>query len=228
MNDLRFAFRQLLKHPGITAVTVLTLTLGIGANTAIFSLLDGVVLKLLPVRKPEELVLFNWLSGPKRMARNVFGDVGRDPATELTTSTSFSYRAFERLRDHPQGLADVFAFTPRRLSVRADGEAEIVSGQLVSGGYYAGLGVQPIQGRTISGADDKAASSPVAVITAVRRRSIRWRRCAMSRELRIENCELKTGSLTESTGGSADQNRFSTAQFKILNSQFSILNPLVP
>ncbi len=164
-QDLRYGARQLRKNPGFTAVAVLTLALGIGANTALFSLLDAVVLKTLPVKAPEELVLFNWLSGPNRMARNVFGDVGKDPATGLMTSTSFSYHTFEQWRDQHQALAEVFAFTPRGLSVRADGEAEFVSAQLVSGGYYAGLGVQPILGRTITVEDDQAASSPVAVIT---------------------------------------------------------------
>jgi hypothetical protein len=164
-QDLRYGARMLLKTPGFTAMAAISLALGIGANTAIFSLLDAVALKTLPVRKPEELVLFNWLSGPKRMARNVYGDIGADPATGLTTSASFSYLTFERLRDHNQSLMDVFAFVPRSLSVNANGQAEFVNGQLVSGGYYAGLGVQPVLGRTISVEDDQAAASPVAVIT---------------------------------------------------------------
>jgi predicted permease len=164
-QDIRYGARQLRKNPGFTAVAVLTLALGIGTNTAIFSLLDAVVLKTLPVKAPEELVLFNWLSRPNWMVRNVFGDVGKDPATGLMTSTSFSYRTLEQWRDQHQALAEVFAFTPRGLSVRAGGEAEFVSAQLVSGGYYAGLGVQPMLGRTITVGDDQAASSPVAVIT---------------------------------------------------------------
>jgi predicted permease len=164
-QDLRYGARMLKKQPGFTLIAALSLALGIGANTAIFSLLDVVVLKKLPVREPQELVLFNWLSGPKRMARNVLGDVGTDPATGLTTSTSFSNLSFERLRDHNQSLVDVFAFTPRGLSVHANDQAEFVQGQLVSGGYYPGLGVQPLLGRTISVADDQAAASPVAVIT---------------------------------------------------------------
>src|SRR5215475_3781862 len=132
-QDLRYGARMLLKKPGFTLIVALSLALGIGANTAIFSLLDAVALKTLPVRKPQELVLFNWLSGPKRMARNVLGDVGTDQATGLTTSTSFSYLSFERLRDHNQSLANVFAFTPLPLSVHANDQAEFVQGQLVSG-----------------------------------------------------------------------------------------------
>ena len=164
-QDLRFGARMLAKQPGFTLIAALSLALGIGANTAIFSLLDAVVLKTLPVREPRELVLLNWLSGPKRMARNTLGDVGPDPATGLTTSTSFSYLSFERMRDRNPSLVEVFAFTPRQLSVQANEQAEFVNGQLVSGGYYAGLGVQPLLGRMISSADDQTAASPVAVIT---------------------------------------------------------------
>jgi len=164
-QDLRFGARMLAKQPGFTLIAMLSLALGIGANTAIFSLLDAVVLKTLPVREPQELALFNWLSGPKRMARNVLGDIGPDKATGLTTSTSFSYLSFERLRDRNPSLVDVFAFMPRSFSVHANDQAEFVQGQLVSGGYYAGLGVQPLLGRGISVADDQAGASPVAVIT---------------------------------------------------------------
>ena len=141
-NDLRYAFRQLLKNPGFTAVAVLTLALGIGANTALFSLVDAVLLKMLPVRAPEELVLFNWLSGPRGMATSIDGRITRDPATGLRTSTSFSYPAFERFRDHNQTLSQVFAFAPiEQLNVSVDGRADIAGGQLVSGAYHQGLGV---------------------------------------------------------------------------------------
>ena len=165
MSDLRFAVRQLLKNPGFTAAAVLTLALGIGANATMFSLLDAVVLKMLPVRKPEDLVLFHWRSGPKPMYRVVMGGVGQEPGTGLTTSTAFSYSAFERLRDNGRGLVDVFAFAPRTLTVTTGGEAEFVSGQFVSGNYYETLGVPTVLGRTITPEDDRAGAGGVAVIT---------------------------------------------------------------
>jgi predicted permease len=166
MNDLKFAFRQLLKNPGFTAVAVLTLALGIGANTALFSLVDAVLLKMLPVRAPEELILFNWLSGPRGMARSIDGSITRDAATGLRTSTSFSYPAFERFRDHNQTLSLVFAFAPiEQLNVNVNGQAEIASGQLVSGDYHLGLGVSTSRGRTLVVNDDQANATPVAVIS---------------------------------------------------------------
>src|SRR5262249_38288234 len=160
-QDLRYGVRMLVKQRGFTAVAILSLALGIGANTAIFSLVDAIVLRSLPVNKPEELVLFNWLSGPKRMSRNLYGDIGRDAATGLTPSTSFSYLSFERMRDHNRALVDVFAFSPKSLTVSVNGQAEVSSGQMVSGGYYAGLGARPVLGRTITIEDDNPAANPV-------------------------------------------------------------------
>ena len=166
LQDLRYGARMLLKSKGFTAVTVLSLAIGIGANTAIFSLIDAVLLKLLPVRNPNELVLLNWLSGPNGMTRGVDGDMSTDQATGQRTSTSFSYLTFEHLRDNNETLSDMFAFAPiEQLNVNVDGQAEIASGQFVSGGYYDGLGVQALLGRTLTNGDDKAQAEPVAVIT---------------------------------------------------------------
>ena len=166
LNDLRYAFRQLLKNPGFTAVAVLTLALGIGANTALFSLVDAVLLKMLPVRAPEELILFNWLSGPRGMATSIDGRITRDPSTGLRTSTSFSYPAFESFRDHNQTLSQVFAFTPiDQLNVNVDGRSEIARGQLVSGSYHQGLGLSATRGRTFVANDDQIDSAPAVVIS---------------------------------------------------------------
>src|SRR5688572_2551672 len=92
MNDLKFALRQLLKNPGFTTVAVFTLALGIGANTAIFSVLDAVLLKMLPVRDPEGLVALNHAGGDR-------------------SGNGFPYPVFERLRDRNQVFGDLFAFS---------------------------------------------------------------------------------------------------------------------
>ena len=166
VQDLRYAGRMLLKSKTFTAVAVLSLGLGIGANTALFSLVDAVLLKTLPVKNPNELVLFNWLSGPRGLSRGLMGSVQTDPSNGMRTSTSFSYLAFERFRDNNETLADVFAFAPIfQLNANVNGQPEIANGQFVSGGYYDGLGVRRVIGRTITADDDKAGASPVVVIT---------------------------------------------------------------
>ncbi len=165
-QDLRYAGRMLLKSKAFTAIAVLSLALGIGANTALFSLVDAVLLKTLPVKKPNELVLFHWLGGPRGLSRGIMGSTKTDPVTGMRTSTSFSYLTFERLRDNNDTLADVFAFAPlHQLNVSIDGQPEIASGQFVSGGYYSGLGVRAVIGRTLTPEDDHAGATPVAVIT---------------------------------------------------------------
>lgn len=165
LQDLRYGIRMLIHSKGFTSVAVLSLALGIGANTALFSLIDAVLLKMLPVRNPSELVLFNWISAPRGLSRGITGTTNRD-ANGMTTSTSFSYPAFERIRENNQTLSDVFAFAQLyELNVSIDGQPEIAGGQLVSGNYYSGLGVNTIMGRPITGDDDTLASTPVAVIT---------------------------------------------------------------
>jgi predicted permease len=164
LQDLRYGIRQLLKSPGFTAVAVLSLALGIGANTALFSLVDAVLLKMLPVRKPEDLALFKWAN--REINFNHGGTTLPEPATGLTVGTSFSVPAFEQLRARTQTLSDLFAFASRgNLNVSVGGQAEIASGQLVSGNFHTGLGVRPALGRLITNDDDRASANPVAVIS---------------------------------------------------------------
>ncbi|HSE36301.1 MAG TPA: ABC transporter permease, partial [Blastocatellia bacterium] len=165
-QDLRYGARMLLKTKGFTSVAVLSLALGIGANTAIFSLIDAVLLRTLPVKEPNELVLFDWLSGPNLIAGSIDGNLGKDETTGMSTSTSFSYQTFNQFRDHAETLSDVFAFAEiEQLNVNVDGQSEIASGQFVSGDYYAGLGVSVVVGRSLTGDDDQATASPAAVIS---------------------------------------------------------------
>ncbi|HEV2861040.1 MAG TPA: ABC transporter permease [Pyrinomonadaceae bacterium] len=165
-QDLRFGARMLLKKPGFTSTAVLTLALGIGANTAIFSLVNEVLLKMLPVRHPEQLVLLDWSTGGQFIFASMSGSITQDPETGLHIGSSFSYPAFEQFRSQTQTLSDVFAFAPLpQLNVNEGGQAEIASGQLVSGDFYTGLGVQPVVGRVIGPDDDREAADPVAVLS---------------------------------------------------------------
>jgi len=156
---------MLRKNCGFTVIAALSLALGIGANTALFSVVDAVLLKKLPVREPDRLVMFESLVGRTFGYGGYNGSTRLDPATGLQAGTSFPYQSFMRLRAQESVLSDVFAFGNTGANVNVDGQAENVRGQLVSGNYYAGLGVAPFLGRTITDEDDKAGMSPVAVIS---------------------------------------------------------------
>jgi predicted permease len=167
-QDLRYGARMLLKQKGVTTIAVLTLALGIGANTAIFSLVNEVLLRSLPVKNPGELVLFRNIEGPRgRMSRAGENNGSIDPATGRPSSTSFSLLAFERFRMRHPALSDVFAYAPfNQINLLIDGQPETnVLGQLVSGAYYTGLGVPAILGRTLTPEDDQPSAEPVAVIS---------------------------------------------------------------
>jgi predicted permease len=151
--------------PGFTAIAVLSLALGIGANTALFSVVDAMLLRKLPVKEPDRLVLFKSLGSRNFSAGGYTGNNRRDPVTGINTMTSFPYQSFTRLREQESVLSDVFAFGNVSLNLNSDGQAEVVSGQAVSGNYYAGLGVQALVGRTITDEDDHVAASPVAVLS---------------------------------------------------------------
>jgi len=164
LQDLRYGMRQLLRSPGFTAVAVLSLALGIGATTAFFSLVDAVLLKMLPVRKPEDLALFKWAS--REINFNHGGTTLPERTTGLTVGTSFSVPAIKHLRVETRSLSDLFAFAPYgNLNVSVDGQAEIASGQFVSGNFHTALGVRPALGRLFNDDDDRAAANPVTVIS---------------------------------------------------------------
>ncbi|HLM54640.1 MAG TPA: ABC transporter permease [Pyrinomonadaceae bacterium] len=163
-QDLRYGARVLAKTPGVTAAAVLSLALGIGANTALFSVVDAMLLKQLPVRDAGRLVLLKSLSSPKFETGGYNGNSDRDESGRVVR-TSFPHLTYARLREQPGVLSDVFAFGGVALNLSAGGEAEVVAGQAVSGNYYAALGVEAFSGRTLNDEDDRASSAPAAVLS---------------------------------------------------------------
>lgn len=165
LADCRYAARILRQSPAFTIVAILSLALGIGANTAIFTLMEAVLWKTIPVRNPEQLRLLSWDSGPKNIVDSTWG--GRQLTPGGISSTVFSYAVFRALQQTTTGTQAVFAFKPAgRMTAVIDGHAELVTSELVSGNFYASVGVMPIAGRPITSADDKrTAAQIVAVIS---------------------------------------------------------------
>jgi predicted permease len=165
-QDLRYGARMLLKQPGFTLIAVLTLALGIGANTAIFSLVDTILLKSLPVRDPASLVQFKWAAGDSFRGFSFDGTTDREELPGLRVATSFAPATYELLRTQNRTLSDLFAYTPiDQLNVNVGGQAEIASGQAVTGNYHQALGVTPWLGRTLTPDDGKADAPAVAVLS---------------------------------------------------------------
>jgi predicted permease len=165
-QDLRYGARMLIKHKGLTTIAILSLALGIGANTAIFSLVDAVLLKSLPVKDPAALVQFKWVAGRGFSGFSYDGSAITDEATGLRTNNSFPQQTFERFSGQQNTLSDLFAFaTLEQVNANVDGQAEVASGLVVSGGYFTGLGVRPVLGRTIAMEDDRQEAPAVVVLS---------------------------------------------------------------
>jgi len=156
---------MLLKQKGLTAVALLSLALGIGANTALFSIVDAMLLKMLPVKEPERLVLFKSVAPKDFSVGSYNGSGDTDPITGQRIMTSFAYQSYQRMREQQGPLSDIFAFGGVGVNVNADGQADVANGQAVSGNYYVGLGVQPALGRLLTDDDDKPGATPVAVLS---------------------------------------------------------------
>ncbi len=166
LRDLRHAFRVLLKAKGWTLVVLVSLALGIGANTALFSAVNGLLIRTIPVANPDGLVRFRW-AGDNDASRDVsaYGYTARTASGERV-SASFSYPMFETLRDANDTMEGLVASTPTRgLNLVINGRAEIGSGFTATGNYFAVLGVGARLGRVISPIDDSPAAEPVAMIS---------------------------------------------------------------
>jgi predicted permease len=177
LQDLRHALRAMLKNRAFTALAVLSLALGIGANTAIFSFMDAILLRSLPVSDPGSLAILNWRAkafgrpgpGPRQRVASVVqgfrGSINNDPLGGVI-SDGFPYPAFEFLGKNNAVFSALFGyFEFGELNVKVRGEADLGSGESVSGDYFRALGVPPAAGRLITDDDDRAGAPPVAVVS---------------------------------------------------------------
>jgi len=153
-NDLRYAIRQLRKTPGFTLVCVLTLGLGIGANTAVFSVMNAVLLRSLPVADPMRVVYLRTSNPPERTGT-------------IDTNDTFSYPVYDALRQQNRGLSPVMAYVPlsgEKVAVRFGAQPEEAEGDMVSGTFFSGLGVRLARGRGFTGRDETD-HAPLAVLS---------------------------------------------------------------
>jgi predicted permease len=159
-QDLCYGLRMLRKNPGFAAVTILTLALGIGTNTAIFSLIHAVMLESLPVKNPQQLVLFQW-------------DTNKWPPMFHVTGWPkylFSYPEYKEFQAQEKTLSGIFAFVPlgfnaENTTVGLNGQPTLADGMMVTGQYFSTLGVTPFLGRGITDADETPGAPRVAVIS---------------------------------------------------------------
>ncbi len=164
-QDIRYALRMLRKNPGFTAVAILTLALGIGANTAIFSLIDAALLRSLPVRDPQHLLVFQWAAHKSPNTKGHYSYMSCPTNASGEHGCSFSFPMFRQF----QALQDAFSSVVALggdvgLNLRGNGPASFVHGEMVSGGFFETLGVGAAIGRTFAPADDTPGAPPVAVL----------------------------------------------------------------
>jgi predicted permease len=149
IKDIRYAIRGLVRQPGFGAVVIITLIMGIGVNTAIFSVTDKLLIRSLPVRNPDRLVLLNSVS-----------------VSPYFVSNAFSYPTFKDYRDQNQWFSGLIAFSRTRLELQTAGEIERVPAEYVSGNYFEVLGVASAQGRLFLPDEDRTpGTQPVVVIS---------------------------------------------------------------
>lgn len=168
LADFRHALRQLRQSPGFAAIAVLSLALGIGANTVVFSLVNEFLLRSLPVRNPDELVIFGNVEGSRgNLARSTDGYGSRDPATGRNATTSFPLSLAAKFGAQQSVLSDAFAFSPFwQCTVLIDNTPETTAtAQLASGNFHSALGVRAQLGRTLTPDDDRAGAPVVGVIS---------------------------------------------------------------
>jgi predicted permease len=168
IQDLRYGIRMLAKAPAFTTVAILTLALGIGANTAIFTLVDSVLLRSLPVANPSQLVVLNWTARkePKIQGYMSSGDCANAFGSDVDNPSgcSFSEPMFREIAQ-ANVFSGVAAFgNSGRLDLTGNGPATVINGQLASGDFFRTLGVNAAAGRVFQPSDDVKSAAPVAVL----------------------------------------------------------------
>jgi macrolide transport system ATP-binding/permease protein len=169
VQDIRYGIRVLAKSPGFAIIAVLTLALGIGANTAIFSLIDSALLRMLPVSNPQNLVVLQWTAhaSPKDLDYGDYGDCDDHAGAANPIGCSFSELMFNDIRTKTNVFSSIAAFSGgERVDLSGNGAATTIdSPKYVSGDYFQTLGVHPFTGRLIGSADDAPSASPVVVLS---------------------------------------------------------------
>jgi predicted permease len=163
LNDIEYAIRQLRRSPGFTAVAVVSLALGIGANTAIFSLLNTFLLRSLPVHNPNELRLIKW-SGYNPSLPGFGGSMITQPDGE-NIADSFPYSTYVAFRDRLAGTGEVFTYNSMQVTAIAPDGATQESVEMVSGNFFSGYGAKTVVGRPITPDDDQPEAEPVVLIS---------------------------------------------------------------
>jgi predicted permease len=165
-RDTRYAFRQFWRSPGFTAVVILVLALGIGANTAIFSVINGVLLKSLSVRDPQDLRLIAW-TGSLGPIVGLSGDMRGPRVPGKLSWLTFPYPTYREFAEKAEGFSHLFAFSyvEEGLTIHAGGVPAVAYGLTVSGNFFDGYGAGILFGRPLAPQDDRAGADPVVVIT---------------------------------------------------------------
>jgi predicted permease len=165
IQDLRYGLRMLLNSPGFTAVAIITLAIGIGANTAIFSLINGILMRGLPVQDPQQLVVLRWSArkAPDIHGQSSYGDCGSRHGESSGCSLSMPF--FNDVTSQVSAFSSVAAFANAgQIDLSGNGTASVLRGQAVSGEFFRLLGVRAATGRLIAPSDDSISAQPVVVL----------------------------------------------------------------
>jgi predicted permease len=195
-QDVRYGLRMLRKSPGFTIVAILTLALGIGANTAIFSIIDAVLLRPLPVENPQQLVVFRWSA---RHKPNIDGTSGYGDCDDRKGHCSFSLPFFRSIRGQIDTLSSLAAFAgPVDVDFSGSGPADITRGTYVSDDFFSTLGVTMLLGRPLDPADDSA-SAPAAIVLSYGywQRAFSGERSVIGRSVRLDNVPATIVGVTD-------------------------------